>query len=58
MGRVWLEAATLAHTERAVPLSKIHSDLEKINPIQLNNSTPFDTMLHVHADWMYETYES
>ena len=28
MGRVWLEAATLAHTERAVPLSKIHSDLK------------------------------
>ena len=27
MGRVWLEAATLAHTERAVPLSKIHSPL-------------------------------
>ena len=32
MGRVWLEAATLAHTERAVPLSKIHWDLEKNQP--------------------------
>ena len=32
MGRVWLEAHTLAHTERAVPLSKIHCDLEKNQP--------------------------
>ena len=33
MGRVWLEAATLAHTERVVPLSKIHCDLEKKQPL-------------------------
>ena len=33
MGRVWLEAATLAHTERAVPLSKTHSLLEKKQPL-------------------------
>ena len=35
MGRVWLEASTLVHTERAVSLSKIHCDLEKINPLRL-----------------------
>ena len=31
-GRVWLEAATLAHTELAVPLSRIHWELEKKQP--------------------------
>ena len=32
MGRVWLEAATLAHIERAVLLIKTRNDLEKKNP--------------------------
>ena len=32
MGRVWLEAATLAHIERAVLLIKTRNDLEKKEP--------------------------
>ena len=31
MGRVWLEAATLAHGECALLLVKTHCDLEKID---------------------------
>ena len=33
MGRVWLEAATLAHIERAVLLIKTRNDLEKKDPV-------------------------